>query len=337
MQNSQAVPIADSRASVWEANGSAQTSQANSLSPSNDATQAYLRDIGRTPLLNAKQEIELAQRIRSGDTQARRKMIESNLRLVVNVARRYLNRGLPLLDMVEEGNLGLMHAVGKFDPDKGFRFSTYATWWIRQSIERGLMNQVRTIRLPVHIVKELNSCKRSAGDIRQSCHREATIPEIAERTGKRAEHIEYLMGLQETTTIADSSVGEGGNQSRTGNGGALERIERAEKSGVLERMPAENLPVPHQAIPQNEMVQQLRGWLQELPEKHRAVLQRRFGLLGYEPDTLENVGKAVGLTRERVRQIQIEGLKQLRAILGREGLCQDTLFGVDGAQNLSAG
>jgi len=337
MRNSQAMPIADPQTPVWEAKAVALSSQADSTSPSGDATQAYLRDIGRTPLLDAKQEVELAQRIQRGDMDARRTMIESNLRLVVNVARRYLNRGLPLLDMVEEGNLGLMHAVGKFDPDRGFRFSTYATWWIRQSIERGLMNQVRTIRLPVHIVKELNACRRSAGDIRQSCHREATISEIAEHTGKRAKHVEYLMGLQETTAIADSPTGDAVNQSMTRNIGGLERVESAEKAGTLERMRADKLPVPHEAIPQNEMAQQLCNWLQELPEKHRAVLQRRFGLFGHEPDTLENVGKAVGLTRERVRQIQIEGLKQLRAILGREGLGQDALFDAGGAPGLPEG
>lgn len=327
MRNSQSLPVEDSLATAWEANDTGQSTPTLYSTPSGDATQAYLRDIGRTPLLNAKQEVELAQRIRSGDEEARHQMIESNLRLVVKVARRYLNRGLPLLDMVEEGNLGLMHAVGKYDPDRGFRFSTYATWWIRQSIERGLMNQVRTIRLPVHIVKELNSCRRSAGDIRQSCHREAKIAEIAQQTGKRAEHVEYLMGLQETTAIADPPVAEAQGQMRTGNANGLARLEKAEQSGTLEHMPAENLPVPHEAIPQNEMAQRLRSWLQELPEKHRAVLQRRFGLFGHEPDTLENVGKAVGLTRERVRQIQIEGLKQLRAILGREGLAQDALFG----------
>lgn len=329
MRSSHSMPVEDSQATAWEANGTGHFTPPLTTAPSGDATQAYLRDIGRTPLLNAKQEVELAQRIRAGDEEARRRMIESNLRLVVNVARRYLNRGLPLLDMIEEGNLGLMHAVGKYDPDRGFRFSTYATWWIRQSIERGLMNQVRTIRLPVHIVKELNSCRRSAGDIRQSCHREAKITEIAQQTGKRAEHVEYLMGLQETTAIADSPVAEGQSQTRGGNANGLARIERAGQSGVLEYMPAENLPVPHEAIPQNEMALRLRSWLQELPEKHRSVLLRRFGLLGHEPDTLENVGKAVGLTRERVRQIQIEGLKQLRAILGREGLGQDALFGAE--------
>ena len=273
----------------------------------NDVIQAYLRDIGRAPLLNAEQECRLAREARAGNASSRRAMIESNLRLVVNVARRYLNRGLPLLDLVEEGNLGLIHAVGKFDPEKGFRFSTYATWWIRQSIERSLMNQVRTIRLPVHIVKELNACKRQAGDLRRDTHREATVAEIAGSTGKCAGHVEYLMSLQESTAIAEMPGGEEGQE-------------------PVDRVRAENQPEPHQAIPQSELFQLLEHWLNELPGKHREVLLRRFGLRGHEADTLENVGKAVGLTRERVRQIQIEGLKQLRAILGREGLSCEAVF-----------
>lgn len=271
-----------------------------------DATQTYLREIGRAPLLDAEQEFALGRRIRDGDESARQEMIESNLRLVVKVARRYLYRGLPLLDLVEEGNLGLMHAVSKFDPDRGFRFSTYATWWIRQSIERALMNQVRTIRLPVHVVKELNSCNRSASDLLKHSQREVTADEIAEHTGKNASHVEYLLRLQETTSIAEPSG------------------ESAAQQEVLERVAAHERSLPHETISRSEMEVYLHKCLGELPEKHQAVLKRRFGLFDHDVETLEAVGRAVGLTRERVRQIQMDGLKQLRAILGREGLAKET-------------
>ena len=272
-----------------------------------DPAQIYLREIGKTPLLDAEAECRLASEARAGNLASRQAMIECNLRLVVKVARRYLNRGLPLLDLVEEGNLGLIHAVGKFDPDKGFRFSTYATWWIRQSIERSLMNQVRTIRLPVHIAKELNACRRGARELRRSKHREATAQEIAESTGKMAEHVEHLLALQESTEIAETPLSEEGNE-------------------LVERIKSDIQPEPHQEIPQAELHHLLGEWIQELPRRHQEVLMRRFGLNGYESDTLENVGRAVGLTRERVRQIQIDALGQLRAILGREGLSCDAVF-----------
>lgn len=273
----------------------------------NEIIQYYLREIGRTPLLNAAEEAAVARQAKHGDVASKRTMIESNLRLVVNVAKRYLNRGLPLLDLVEEGNLGLIHAVDKFDPDKGFRFSTYATWWIRQSIERGLMNQVRTIRLPVHVVKELNGCLRSARQLARCSHREAKPEEIAEHCGKPLRQVKQLLALKEIVPATDTAPGDVSGPS------------------LLDRLQADNVPEPDGDIQSSELQQALRHWLQELPQRHQDVLARRFGLRGYEPDTLENVGRDVGLTRERVRQIQIEGLKLLRGILGREGLGRDVL------------
>ncbi|MCI5106518.1 MAG: sigma-70 family RNA polymerase sigma factor [Pseudomonadales bacterium] len=271
-------------------------------STANELSQHYLQDIARRPLLSAADEFRVATRARAGDRQARQHMIEANLRLVVKVARRYLNRGLCFMDLIEEGNLGLIHAVEKFEPAKGFRFSTYATWWIRQAIERGLMNQTRTVRLPVHVIKELNACLRSASELSRQQHREARLPEIAAAANKDPAQVQRLLQLQEAQAPASSS---------------------AEPDVVdyqLQCLQADNLPKPHNRIANEDLRGQLMHWLGELPRRHQEVLVRRFGLYDHEPDTLENVGKQVGLTRERVRQIQIEGLKRLRAILAREGL-----------------
>ena len=272
-----------------------------------DIIQLYLREIGRAPLLDAAREQQLARAAQNGDEASRHVMIESNLRLVVKVAQRYRQRGLAFLDLVEEGNLGLLHAVEKFDPDKGFRFSTYATWWIRQAIERALMNQTRTIRLPVHVIKELNSCLRSATELSRSRQRLVSAAEIASRSGKSEAQVSNLLRLQEATTPVES------------------RRDEDSGYGLLERLCSDSVPAPHRESADQELHRMLDSWLQELPERHQEVLARRFGLRGHVPDTLERVGREVGLTRERVRQLQIEGLRQLRGILGREGLGSEVL------------
>jgi RNA polymerase nonessential primary-like sigma factor len=272
-----------------------------------DVTRLYLKEIGHTPLLSAEEEVFYGRRALNGDKASRRRMIESNLRLVVKIARRYLNRGLALLDLIEEGNLGLIHAVEKFDPERGFRFSTYATWWIRQNIERGLMNQTRTIRLPVHIVKQLNSYVRIQRDFVRETGTEAGSREIAESTGTSRLEIERLMLLNENLQSVDAPVT---NDSDT---------------AVIELLSAESREDPRCVFQSSELKARLENWLQQLTEKQREIICRRFGLKGYDTDTLENVGSEIGLTRERVRQIQIEALKQLKVLIHKEGLNSEML------------
>jgi RNA polymerase nonessential primary-like sigma factor len=272
-----------------------------------DATQLYLKEIGYTPLLTAEEEVYFARRALKGEEASRKRMIESNLRLVVKIARRYINRGLSLLDLVEEGNLGLIHAVEKFDPEKGFRFSTYATWWIRQNIERGLMNQTRTIRLPVHVVKELNTYLRAERELSSKMSKDPTVEEIATLLDKPVKDVKRVMALNEKVTSADAPMA-----------GDSERP-------IVESIADTHVQDPGELFQSSELKNCLTGWMHELSEKQREVLSRRFGLNGYDSDTLENVGHEIGLTRERVRQIQIEALKRLKIIMGREGIARDVL------------
>ena len=273
-----------------------------------DATRLYLSEIGYSPLLTAEEEVYFARRVQRGDEGARKRMIESNLRLVVKISRRYMNRGLPLLDLIEEGNLGLIHAVKKFDPERGFRFSTYATWWIRQTIERGIMNQTRTIRLPIHVVKEINTYLRTARKLAQELDREPEIDEIATEMGCTSDNVRRLFGLNERTTSANAPVGR--DTDRT----------------VLDSIPDDDMADPS-SVAQNDKVNQiLHLWLGKLSDKQRAVVERRFGLHGYEKRTLEQVGAEIGVTRERVRQIQIDALSRLRGFMESQGLDYESIF-----------
>ncbi|MDC9605770.1 RNA polymerase sigma factor RpoS [Xenorhabdus griffiniae] len=273
-----------------------------------DATQLYLGEIGFSPLLTAEEEVLFARRALRGDVAARQRMIESNLRLVVKISRRYSNRGLALLDLIEEGNLGLIRAVEKFDPERGFRFSTYATWWIRQTIERAIMNQTRTIRLPIHIVKELNVYLRTARELAHKLDHEPSIEEIAEKLNKPVEEVSRMMRLNERITSVDTPMGGDSDKA------------------LLDILSDENDSGPETTIQDDDMKQSIVKWLFELNAKQREVLARRFGLLGYEAETLEDVGREIGLTRERVRQIQVEGLRRLRDILHTQGLNIESLF-----------
>lgn len=274
-----------------------------------DNTQLYLREIGYSPLLTAEEEIYFSRRTLQGDLVARHRMIESNLRLVVKIARRYSNRGLSLLDLIEEGNLGLIHSVEKFDPERGFRFSTYATWWIRQNIERALMNQTRTIRLPIHVVKELNLYLRTARALSQQLDHEPTAEEIAAQLEQPIDNVSRLLYLNARTTSFDTLPGWGDS----------DKILSHWLSDDADKNPAKLFET-------NELHACITKWLYTLPAKHREVLARRFGLLGYEAATLEAVGQELGVTRERIRQIQVEGLQQLRKLLQAQGLSTDSLF-----------
>ena len=274
-----------------------------------DATQLYLNEIGFSPLLSAEEEVHYARLARKGDEMGRRRMIESNLRLVVKISRRYVNRGLSLLDLIEEGNLGLIRAVEKFDPERGFRFSTYATWWIRQTIERAIMNQTRTIRLPIHVVKELNVYLRAARELTQKLDHEPSAEEIAALLEKPVDDVKRMLKLNERVTSIDTPIGPSSDKS------------------LLDTIADERVTDPGEELQNQDIQANLDRWIEELPEKQREVLSRRFGLRGYETSTLEDVGREIGLTRERVRQIQVEALKRLREIMEKQGLNAATLFG----------
>ncbi|QSX36231.1 RNA polymerase sigma factor RpoS [Shewanella sedimentimangrovi] len=273
-----------------------------------DATQLYLSEIGFSPLLSAEEEVYFSRKALKGCEKSRNRMIESNLRLVVKIARRYNNRGLALLDLIEEGNLGLIRAVEKFDPERGFRFSTYATWWIRQTIERAIMNQTRTIRLPIHVVKELNVYLRTARELAHKLDHEPTAEEIAAKLELPSGDVSRMLKLNEKITSVDIPLG-GDND-----------------KALLDVLADDDSVGPDFKVQDEDISNSVVKWLNELNTKQREVLARRFGLLGYEPSTLEDVGAEIGLTRERVRQIQVEALKRLRDLLSAQGLSVEALF-----------
>ncbi|MBP7525562.1 MAG: RNA polymerase sigma factor RpoS [Propionivibrio sp.] len=274
----------------------------------NDVTQHYLNEIGAKPLFTPEQEFEWACRARSGEFIARQKMIEHNLRLVVNIAKHYLNRGIPLLDLIEEGNLGLIHAIEKFDPQRGFRFSTYATWWIRQSIERAIMNQSRTIRLPVHVVKEINVILRALRHLELANGKETSVEQIAHLIGKPVDDVRRALTLNEHIASLDAPLEIDPNHT------------------IADAIADDNSVDPEGLLQANEVGHLVGNWVDQLPEKQRRVLERRYGLGGADISTLEEVAAELSLTRERVRQIQIEALDQLRRVIKRGGVTRDNLL-----------
>lgn len=273
-----------------------------------DATRLYLSEIGVSKLLTAEEEIYFSRRAQKGDVAARKRMIESNLRLVVKIARRYMNRGLALLDLIEEGNLGLIRAVEKFDPERGFRFSTYATWWIRQTIERAIMNQTRTIRLPIHVVKEINVYLRAARRLAQRLDHEPSSEEIASLLDKPIDEVKRMLGLNERVTSVDTPYGKDADKP------------------LLDTIPDDVTPDPSVSLQNDGLQANLESWLSRLNEKQREVVERRFGLHGYENSTLEEVANELGVTRERVRQIQMDALRRLREILEKDGFSVEAIF-----------
>ena len=276
--------------------------------PQVDVTQLYLNEIGQAPLLTAEQELALARRTVQGDFEARQTMIERNLRLVVNIAKHYANRGLTLLDLVEEGNLGLIHALEKFDPERGFRFSTYATWWIRQNIERAIMNQSRTIRLPVHVIKELNIYLRARRHLESHGFPDATMEDVAALTGHLVEDVRRIMHLNERVASLDAPLD----------------IDPTLSLG--EAIADDNAHLPDEMLLLEEIEHHVHEWLSQLNDKQRWVIERRFGLNGFEISTLEDLALELQVTRERVRQIQMEALRMLRQMLRRRGVSKDELF-----------
>lgn len=278
------------------------------LSRGADPVQIYLNEIGSTPLLTAAEEVFVARASLAGDEAARHRMINSNLRLVVMIAKRYTNRGLPLLDLIEEGNLGLMRAVEKFDPERGFRFSTYATWWIRQSIERALMNQGRTIRLPIHIQKDINTVVRCTRELRSSLRREPSTSEIADVLDRDPGEVSKLLKLSEKITSVDNQLSDDTERS------------------LVDTVSSHVEDNPLSLVDDEKVEGCLEEWLDDLPDRQREILARRFGLMGYDASTLEAVGEEVGLTRERVRQIQIDALARLRRAALRDGLSEEELL-----------
>ncbi|WP_186229141.1 RNA polymerase sigma factor RpoS [Burkholderia gladioli] len=281
-----------------------------------DTIQHYLNRISVKPLLTVEEEQRYSRLAKAGEFEARQVMIERNLRLVVSIAKGYLNRGVPLLDLIEEGNLGLMHAIEKFDPTRGFRFSTYATWWIRQSIERAIMNQARTVRLPVHVIRELNQVLRAKRHLEKNSmstgeaaeRREASIDDIAYLTGKTAEEVTDILALNEHTASLDAP------------------LDLDPASSLLDLLPDDQSQSPDAEVQHRELETLTRAWLSRLSDKHRHVIERRFGLNNIEPATLEELADEMGLTRERVRQIQQEALVRLKRFFASNGVRKDAVL-----------
>ena len=293
--------------------------QADVAGESSDTLTLYLRDVRRTELFTAEQEFETATRARAGDFEARQSMIEHNLRLVVSIAKGYLGRGVPLSDLIEEGNLGLMHAIDKFEPERGFRFSTYATWWIRQAVERAVMNQGRVIRLPVHVVRELQQVLRARRTLENDPAFQAAragiggdgvrVEDVAALLGRNVQEVADLLAMAEAPRSLDAA------------------LDRSEDEHTLADSLADELAADPTGVAQNHEVERLlTTWIDTLSQREKEVLEGRFGLKDREPETLEVLSERLGLTRERVRQIQNEALLKLKRQMTRNGINREALF-----------
>lgn len=264
---------------------------------SDDSVRLYLREIGKIPLLNSEQELELAQRVVAGDKKAKDQMAEANMRLVVSIAKRYSGRGLDFLDLIQEGNTGLLRAVEKFDPDKGFKFSTYATWWIRQAITRAIADQARTIRIPVHMVETINKLLRTQRRMTQDLNREPTIEELARELEMEPDKVEYVIKIKQDITSLDAGVGRDDGEDDTVLGDFIEDEDAAS---------------PEDSAANQLLKEQVQGILDVLTEREQKILKMRFGLDDGKSHTLEEVGQEFSVTRERIRQIEAKALAKLR-------------------------
>ena len=264
---------------------------------SDDSVRLYLREIGKIPLLSNEEEVDLAYRIVKGEKKAKDKMVEANMRLVVSIAKRYSGRGLDFLDLIQEGNTGLLRAVEKFDPDKGFKFSTYATWWIRQAITRAIADQARTIRIPVHMVETINKVLRATRKLTNELNREPTVEEIAKEMGMEPEKIDYVMKIKQDIASLDATVGRDGDDEDSVLGDFIEDEGRVS---------------PEDAAAAQMLKEQIAEILSSLSEREQKVVKLRFGIGGGRPHTLEEVGAEFSVTRERIRQIEAKALSQLR-------------------------
>lgn len=262
-----------------------------------DSVRLYLREIGKIPLLTPEEEADLAQRIVKGDKKAKDKMVESNMRLVVSIAKRYGGRGLDFLDLIQEGNTGLLRAVEKFDPDKGFKFSTYATWWVRQAITRAIADQARTIRIPVHMVETINKVLRTSRKLTSELNREPTNEEIAKELDMEPEKIDYVMRIKQDIASLDASVGRDGDDEDSVLGDFVEDEERAS---------------PEDSAANQILKEQLSEIIATLTDREQKIIRLRFGIGGGRPHTLEEVGAEFDVTRERIRQIEAKALSKLR-------------------------
>ena len=286
----------------------ASTRDQRSAGAGKDPIRIYLNEIRRTKLLTAEEELKLARRVSEGDAEARDLMIESNLRLVVNIAKRYMNRGLPLLDLIEEGNLGLIRAVEKFDYKRGFRFSTYATWWIRQAIERSIVNQARIIRLPVHVSEDITSVLKAERKLFQQLGRDPTMQDIASHLELTVAKIQYVYQLVKRTSSIETPIGEDDDQE------------------LMDLIPDEKAVMPSERIEDERRVALIFNWLGELLENEKEIIILRFGLDDGEPKTLESIGQRYGVTRERIRQIEASALRKLRKITMRMEIGLDEIL-----------
>ena len=273
-----------------------------------DVTQIYFNEIGHNALLSAQEEAVLTRLVKQDDFAARQKMIECNLRLVVNIAKHYTNHGVALLDLIEEGNMGMMHALDKFDPERGFRFSTYATWWVRQNIERCIMNQSRTIRLPVHVIKDLNIILQAARHLEAHTGKEPKPEDVAHLLGRPVKEVQRMLSLNMSMMSLDAPLD----------------IDPLLSIGDV--MADDHNLGPDLILEQSEIKHRVQEWLNRLNDKQRYIIEKRYGLNGYEIQTLEQLAKTLDLTRERVRQIQLEALETLRGILRCDGVSRDGIF-----------